>query len=273
MEGARGVGVKIQEPAVRFEQVTVALGEVLILEAVNALVPRGSSTAVIGPNGAGKTTLLLALLGQQPFTGEIQLACAETGGPQRVGYVPQRLDFDRGLPLTVVEFMVLGFQRAPLWLGVGRRHRERARAMLAKVQADHLADRRIGALSGGELQRVLLALALQQTPQLLVLDEPAAGMDILGGHLLCELLETLRGEQGFTQIMVSHDLSVVTAHATHVICLNRTVLGEGPPAQILRPEVLEATFGLHRGLPDWHGLPQASGGHGPECDCREHEDV
>ena len=121
---------------------------------------------------------------------------------------------------------------------------------LASVQAEELANRAIVVLSGGELQRVLLALALQQKPDLLVLDEPAAGVDIHGEQIFCELLETLRAERGFTQLMVSHDLATVIHHATHVICLNRTVIAQVMPKEVLTNDNLMALFGLHRGVVD-----------------------
>ncbi len=178
-----GVDAVGAPPAVVFDQVSVTIGGVRILEKVNAAVPRGSATAVIGPNGAGKTTLLMALLGQIGFGGRIHIE--PTGGrASRIGYVPQRLDFDRGMPLTVLDLMVMGRQRRPLWIGLARRHRERALALLDAVKAEPLADRRLGALSGGELQRVLLALALEQDPDILILDEPSAGVDIGGENLL-----------------------------------------------------------------------------------------
>ncbi|MCY2931298.1 MAG: ATP-binding cassette domain-containing protein, partial [Planctomycetota bacterium] len=146
----------------------------------------------------------------------------------------------------------MGRQRRPLWLGVRPAARADALALLARVKAEHLARRRLGALSGGELQRVLLALAIQQEPDVLILDEPSSGVDVAGENLLCELLETLRAERGFTQIMVTHDLSMVTAHAEYVVCLNRRVLGEGPTSAVLTAPVLAATFGLHLGLADLH---------------------
>lgn len=254
-------------PAVLFKDLCVRMGGVLILDSVNASVPRGSSTAIIGPNGAGKTTLLLSLLGQSPYDGRVKLAPLPDGRAPRIGYVPQRLQFDRAMPLTVLELIAMQCQTLPLWLGVQKRSRLTAGRLLATVEAEHLVERRLGALSGGEFQRVLLALALSRDPDILVLDEPVTGVDIVAERLICDLLESLRGERGFTQIMVTHDLSIVTAHATHVICLCKRVMGEGPPAVALRPEVLEATFGAHRGLPDMHGLPTASGGHGPGCDC------
>ena len=238
-------------PAICFESVSVVTGGVRILESVDAAVPRGSATAIIGPNGAGKTTLLLALLGQVPFTGRIGIA-ATPRGPARLGYVPQYLSFDRGMPLSVLDLMVMGPQRRPLWAGRSRRPQEAAMSLLRQVSADRLADRRLGALSGGELQRVLLALAIQRDPDVLILDEPSSGVDVAGETLLCELLDGLRAERRFTQVMVTHDLSLVTAHATDVICLNRRVMGQGPTQTTLTAPVLAATFGIHLGLADLH---------------------
>jgi zinc transport system ATP-binding protein len=235
---------------VAFENVSVRIEGLTILEDVCALVPRGSATALIGPNGAGKTTLLLALLGQIAYEGRIRLHPAQRGQPVRLGYVPQKLDFDRGMPLTVMELMVMGRQRRPLWLGRAAKAVRASRGALAEVEAGHLAGRPVGALSGGELQRVLLALAILQEPEILILDEPAAGVDIGGENLLCELFDRLRIERGFTQLLVTHDLSLVTAHATDVICLNRRVTGSGPVRTTLNDDVLAATFGLHLGLAD-----------------------
>jgi zinc transport system ATP-binding protein len=203
--------------------------------------------------------MLLALLGEVPFSGGIRVSRADEGRPLRIGYVPQRLQFDRGMPLTVLEFMVMGWQRSPLWFGVRRAHRDRALELLASVKMDGLERRRIGALSGGEMQRVLLALALGREPDLLVLDEPASGVDFQGEHVFCELLENLRCQRGFTQLIVSHDLPTVTHHATHVICLNRRVAAEGPPREVLTAETLTAIFGLHMGLVDIRALPNGKG--------------
>ncbi len=241
------------ESAVRFEQVTVERGGISILDAVTATVPKGSCTAIIGPNGAGKTTLLMALLGEIGFQGKI--TWGNTDKSPRIGYVPQRLSFDRGMPLTVSEFLAMGFQKKPLWFGIVPGIHNRSREILAQVKAEHLATRKIGALSGGELQRVLLALALRQDPELLVLDEPSAGVDFRGELIFCELLDKLRTSKGFTQLMVSHDLATVTHHATHVICLNRKVAAEGPPRLTLTGENLTAIFGMHMGLVSSRSMP------------------
>lgn len=260
------------EAAVAFENVTVTMGDVFIIENITAMVPRGSWTAIVGPNGAGKTTLLLALLGEVPYSGNITTICRPSGGCARIGYVPQRLAFDRGLPLTVTEFLVTGMQRKPLWLGISQKLRDRAINLLAAVKVEYLAGRKLGALSGGEMQRVLLALALQQEPDLLLLDEPASGIDFQGEQVFCGLLENLRQEWGFTQIMVSHDLATVMHHATHVICLNRRVVTEGPPEIAMTRANLTALFGPHLGLVDLRALPNFdTNSHAPCCPekCRD----
>lgn len=258
--------------AVTFDQVSVRRGGLSILETVSAVVPRGSCTVIVGPNGAGKTTLLLALLGEVPYRGSIRMEAAGPDGP-RIGYVPQRIALDRGMPLTVTEFLALGQQLRPLWLGVRREVRRKARELLDLVRAGHLADRRLGALSGGETQRVLLALALQRDPELLVLDEPSAGVDFEGEHLFCDLLEELRARRGFTQLMVSHDLGMVAHHATRVICLKQRVVAEGRPAEVFTPEVLNALFGLHMSLIHGAHCPPAcrpgNCGEQDEEDCRD----
>lgn len=244
---------KISHPtdiAVSFSKVTVTLGENTILKDVTAQVPRGSCTAIVGPNGAGKTTLIMSLLGEVPYIGDIQFIGKDKKEPLKIGYVPQKLQFDRGMRLTVLEFLVMGWQRGPIWFGVRKKYRDRALKLLSSVGMEGIEKRRLGALSGGEIQRVLLALALGEEPNLLVLDEPSSGVDFQGEHLFCKLLETLRSEKGFTQLIVSHDLPTVAAHATNVICLNKTVFAEGPPREVLTTNILSRTFGLHMGILD-----------------------
>jgi zinc transport system ATP-binding protein len=258
--------------AVVFEDVTVHLGGVCVLDHVSAVVPRGGCTAIVGPNGAGKTTLLLALLGDVPYQGHISSPYGRDAQCARIGYVPQRLTFDRAMPLTVTEFLGMGIQKKPFWFGVGRAAKTRSAEVLHSVHAGHLAERRLGALSGGELQRVLLALALQQDPELLILDEPAAGVDFQGEYIFCELLDRLRGERGFTQLMVSHDLATVTHHATHVICLNRKVAAQGPPRLALTQATLTSIFGMHMGLVDARSMPNGKAVCTAPC-CRKGPDA
>jgi len=239
--------------AVLLENVNVSAGSIKIIENFSARVPQGTNTAIIGPNGAGKTTIILSILGEIAFSGKITFF--DKDKRPSIGYVPQRVEFDRALPLTVVEFLSMGMQRTPLWFGIKKKFRDRAEKLLKLVKADHLNTRQIGALSGGEMQRVLLALALLQKPELLILDEPAAGVDLHGEMLFCELLEQLRSEMGFTQLMVSHDLGTVTHHASHVICLNKVLIAQGEPRKILTPHNLSALFGMHMGLVSAKAMP------------------
>lgn len=234
--------------AIRLEDVRVTAGMVTILDGITATVPKQSCTMIVGPNGAGKTTLLEAILGQVPYRGRILMGRGRSGGPPRIGYVPQKLAFDRGMPLTVAELLAASHQRRPVWFGLDRRLRARAAEMLDMVEARDLLDKPLGGLSGGEVQRVLVALAVVDDPDILVLDEPTAGMDVRGEEVFCGLIERLRHERRFTQLMVSHDLATVAHHATHVICLNRTLIAEGPPAQVLTPENRRAAFGVHAGM-------------------------
>lgn len=228
--------------ALEIRDLSVRLGRLDILTSLNAQAPAGGQTVIIGPNGGGKTTLIRCLLGEVPVCGgEFKF----TPPRPRLGYVPQRLDFDRHLPLTVMEFLALGLTDRPLWLGRAKKTADRSLALLRDVRAESLARRRLGELSGGELQRVLLASALSQDPEFLILDEPATGVDIYGEQLLCELLEGFKGR--FTILMVSHDLPTAKAHADWVICLNRKVIAQGPPRAIFNTPALAATFGLHGG--------------------------
>lgn len=225
--------------ALEIKDVSVRLGRLDILTGLEAQIPQGGQTVIIGPNGGGKTTLIRSLLGDVPHSGEFVFSSPSV----KLGYVPQRLDFDRHLPLTVYEFLSLGLSDRPLWLGCSPAAFKRGEDLLHEVRAEHLIKRRLGDLSGGELQRVLLASALSQKPDFLILDEPATGVDVYGEQLLCELLDGFKGR--FTILMVSHDLPTAKAHADWLICLNRRVIAQGPAEAIFNSPALSATFGLH----------------------------
>ncbi|MBO5959302.1 MAG: ATP-binding cassette domain-containing protein, partial [Lentisphaeria bacterium] len=138
--------------AVIFEQVGVKLGDIQVLQNVNAHIPRGASTAIIGPNGAGKTSLALALLGQEPYTGSITFAEGKTRRSIRFGFVPQKLQFDRDMPMTVQDYLLAGIQKMPLFFGPSEKQLEQVRNILEEVECSALANRSFGALSGGEIQ-------------------------------------------------------------------------------------------------------------------------
>ncbi len=243
--------------SLELKNLTVRLGGQLILDNISATIPRGSCTAVIGPNGAGKTTLILSLLGQIPHEGNIRISPEQPRSSLNIGYVPQQLHFDTGMPLTTMEFMVMGRQRLPLWFGIRKIHRNHALGLLDAVGLAQMGKKRVGALSGGQVQRLLLALALGQNPDLLILDEPVSGVDVRGGQLFCELLENLRQQHGFTQLMVSHDLSMVNHHASHVICLSGgNVIAQGSPQEVFTGDILTRLFGPHLGITACNALAQ-----------------
>ena len=235
--------------AVRFDKVSVRRSGLPILNEVSAVVPRGGCTVIVGPNGAGNTTLLLALLGEVPYRGRLRRGAGGQGATSapRIGYVPQRIALDRGMPLTVTEFLALGEQVRPLWLGVRRAVRRKAHELLRLVRAAHLADRRLGALSGGETQRVLLALALEPVPHILVLDEPLSGVDIEGEHQLLEMLDEIRTSYDLSIFLSTHDFASLGQFADKVILLNRRVLKSGPPDEVLSSPEFYDTFHLRMG--------------------------
>ncbi len=247
------------DAAIRLTNVRVVFGKTAILEGVDAVVPRNRLTAILGPNGAGKTTLLRAILGDVAFSGSVELTPVR-GRPPTIGYVPQNLDFDRGAPITVADFLCSDRQRRPLWLGQSGRARSAAAGTLERVGVARLLDHPLGKLSGGELQRVLLAMALLISPDILLLDEPVAGVDVAGRENFCDVLAELQERTGCTMVMVSHDLSVVTEHAGYVICLNRRVYCQGDTFDTLTAENLEAIYGT-RSVLYHHHAPHEGAGH------------
>ncbi len=228
---------------VTIRNLRVSYGPTVALEGINADLHPGRMTALIGPNGSGKSTLLKALLGLVPYSGEISLSV-----PRRmVGYVPQRVDVDRGLPATVRGFAGVLLGSRPLPFGLGASLRKRIGDLLARTGADHLLDKPLGGLSGGEMQRVLLALALEPMPKLLLLDEPAAGLDTGSEARMYEILRELVGA-GVGVVMVSHDLSVVSDLTDHVLCINRTLVCEGSARDVLTQGRIAEVFGHHHGV-------------------------
>lgn len=216
------------DPLVTLDNLTVRFDDRPAVDRVNLSVHRGDIITIIGPNGAGKTTLIKALLGLQPVTeGKVHRAADLV-----IGYVPQNLQMEATLPLSVNRFMALS----------GRKRPECLKA-LARTGIEHLANASVHHLSGGEKQRLLLARALVRKPDLLVLDEPAQGVDINGQAALYELIRKLRDELRCGVIMISHDLHLVMAATDKVICLNQHVCCSGFPADISRDPAFIETFG------------------------------
>jgi zinc transport system ATP-binding protein len=212
-------------------RLTVSFGDTHVFTDLSFRIAKGSSLAVIGPNGAGKTVLFRALIGSLPSTGTVHWAAGA-----RIGYVPQKLDIERDIPITGVDFL----------------HARLSGQNLAKSISDLLelvglpsqvAHRSIGAMSGGQFQRLLVAFALAGDPNVLLLDEPTSGVDEPGQERLNELLRRLQRTQSLTVLFISHELSVVYQYATEVLCLTGAKAWFGPPQTILTPDRLREVYG------------------------------
>lgn len=247
--------------AIRIRNVNVTLGGRRILTDINLDIPSGSITAMIGPNGAGKTTLLRVILGQIPYSGSVEFPQYGNLRP-KIGYIPQSVDIERENPITVADFLVLNIQRRPLWLGINRELSDRMEKALGRTGTSGLLKSPIGKLSGGEMQRVLLSKILLDKPNIVLMDEPVSGIDIAGEKVFCELLDELHSEFSFTLVLISHDLSVVSNHSTHLVCINRKIRCVGPSLEVLTPENIHALFGPDSFAIKHHDHFKA-GGHSP----------
>ena len=236
-------------PAVEVRDVWVNLGGQDVLQGVNLNVPAGQLVALIGPNGSGKTTLLRALVGlQKSSAGEIKLF-GQTGveaALPRIGYVPQRFNLESSFILSVREFLAMRLRETRHWFWQShRRIDDHIRASLADIGVETLLDRPLAKLSGGQLQRVLIAFSLLRKPELLLLDEPTAGVDLPGEQTFYDLIAEIQERHRLTVILVSHDLSMVYRHASWVYALNRVICCQGSPQQVMNAESLKQAYGIH----------------------------
>ncbi|MCC6075656.1 zinc ABC transporter ATP-binding protein ZnuC [Pseudomonas sp. GCM10022188] len=255
----------MSEPLIRLDGVGVAFAGADVLQDVQLELQAGEIVTLIGPNGAGKTTLVRVVLGLlAPHSGSVWRR-----DRLRIGYMPQKLQVEPTLPLSVLRFLRLvpGVDRA------------RALEALGEVGASKVIDSPLQKISGGELQRVLLARALLRQPELLVLDEPVQGVDIAGQSELYRLIGRLRKRHGCGVLMVSHDLHLVMSATDRVVCLNRHVCCSGHPEQVSSDPVFRELFGndarslaiyhhQHDHQHDLHGsvvLRPQPHVHGPNC--------
>jgi zinc transport system ATP-binding protein len=217
------------DPLVRARHVSYRRQGRLLLDGIDVAVARGEIVTLIGPNGAGKSTLVRLLLGLlAPDEGEVRRVPG-----LRIGYAPQHLAIDPVLPLSVRHFLTLG----------GAAERRLLTAVLDRVGVPGMLDAPMAALSGGELQRVLLARALLRTPDLLVLDEPLSSVDIGGQAQLYRLIGDVRDETGAGVLLVSHDLHLVMARTDRVLCIDRHVCCSGHPVEVARDPAFARLFG------------------------------
>lgn len=216
-------------PSIEFENVNLALGATRILENVSFEVESGSIHCVVGANGGGKTSLIRSMLGQMPHSGRIAIHWHDN---RVTGYVPQSLDFDKTLPLTVRDFIAMTCQRRPVFLGISRDRRELIDAALDHVGLKGKSRFKLGGLSGGERQRVLFAQALIPEPSLLVLDEPLTGLDLAGKEIIERAIADFAAGGG-TIVWINHDIVQVNEVADAMTYIDRSVLLDGAPREVL----------------------------------------
>ena len=232
----------------RVENLSVQIGSDLILKDVNLHVHCGELVALIGPNGAGKSTFLKAVLGQREYDGII--AFSEPGKRSkkpRIGSVPQSPAFDPSDPVSVSDLFACCMGLRPAFLGIGKSMRELVLECLERVHGTDLIDKRVGTLSGGELQRVLLALALEPLPNILILDEPLSGVDVEGMETLMDMLDEIRKTYDLSILMTTHDFSMLPRYADQVALIDGTVRIKGTPETVLNSQAFHDAFRLKGG--------------------------
>lgn len=221
--------------ALKAQNVSVVLGGHIILNKINFALREGDIATIVGPNGAGKTTLLKAILGIIPHTGKITIFGEKIRKSiSKIGYVPQRFSFDKTFPLTVEEF---------LSLTVKRKNAETISKSLKEVEMQNYKNKMIGELSGGQLQRILIARALLHNPKILLLDEPTTGVDIEGMRTFYEIIEHLNKNKNVTIVIISHEINIVHKFSNYVLCLNKDLYCKGAPKEVITDEVLKRLYG------------------------------
>jgi len=234
-------------PLLEVDRVSVRYGDTLVLEDVSLAVGRGEFLGIIGPNGSGKTTLLRVMLGLlRPTSGLVRLfgePLASFREWRRLGYMPQRTTFDGALPVTAAEAVATGLVSGLGFRRTGPDERRKVTESLALVGMEKHARTRMGVLSTGQQQRVLIARALVSDPELLLLDEPTASIDVEAQSSFYTLLRSFNRERGVTLVIISHDIGVVAQEVSRVACLNRRLLSCGRPSDVLTQEALSTLYG------------------------------
>ena len=233
----------------RVQNLSVKIGNTQILSDVNMHVHCGQMVALIGPNGAGKSTLLKAILGQQEYEGIIAFSMpGSRGRNMKIGYVPQSPAFDPGYPVSVADLFVCCMSRQPAFLGIGKTMRQRILDCLDRVHGTDLIDKRVGTLSGGELQRVLLALALEPIPNILILDEPLSGVDVEGQTELMDMLDEIRKTYDLSIVMTTHDFTMLSRYADQVALINHRIVRMDSPKELLNSPEFKEIFRMTGGV-------------------------
>lgn len=249
-----------EKPLLQLSGVTLGYPGVIALADVNFSIKRGEFLGIIGPNGSGKSTLLKGILGLlAPSKGEILLFGTDYRNHnirKKIGYVPQKSRSEASFPASVKEVVMMGLYSQIGWLRRPQAiHYKMVEQSLDRVGMSGLSERPIGDLSGGQYQKVMIARALVNEPELLVLDEPTAAVDISAQRTILELLEQLNREQGMTILMVSHDINEIVHFCDRILLLNGTVCAFGTPVEVLTKENLKSVYGARVFIYDHHGHP------------------
>ena len=232
----------------RVQNLSVKIGNEQILSNVNMHVHCGQLVALIGPNGAGKSTLIKAILGQREYDGVIAFSCpGSRGRNMKIGYVPQSPTFDPGDPISVADLFACCHSRRPAFLGISKKEREKILDCLDRIHGTDLIDKRVGTLSGGELQRVLLALALEPIPNILILDEPLSGVDVEGQTGLMDMLDEIRHTYDLSILMTTHDFTTLPRYANQVALVDHRIVKLGTPQDVLTSQEFKQIFRMAGG--------------------------
>lgn len=229
---------------VKIKDLCVNIRDENLLDRINIELNCGELTAIIGTNGAGKTTLLRSILGEIKHEGHVMHVDKEGNSIEniRIGYIPQYLDFDRGSPFSVLDFLTAGRTNLPVCFLNKKRLKTEIMETLKSLGCEKLIDRTLGELSGGELQRIMLAHALFPNPELLILDEPVSGVDFAGAELFYKNISELKKTYHIAIAMVSHDLSLVKHYADKVVLINKQVLKQGSVEDVFSSKEFNNTF-------------------------------
>lgn len=232
----------------KIKNISVTIDNLNILEDVNMHVHCGELTTIIGNNGAGKSTLLKAILGEVKHTGEIVFENIKNKRMEniKIGYVPQKLHIEKSYPISVYDLVCSYVYNAPIMFFKKAKLYKEIKRNLKFFEADKLIDKRVGDLSGGELQRVLLTIATYDNPNLLILDEPVSGIDHNGMNLFYKNIEILKKEYDMSIILVSHDLEYVYEYSDKVVLLDKKVIKEGTPKEVFESEEFKEHFGSYK---------------------------
>lgn len=241
---------KLEKPCglhcIKVHHFGVTMENQVILQDVNLHIHCGKLNVVIGKNGAGKSTLIRAMLDEIPHEGKITYQYQVGGFQQKqlkIGYVPQSLNIDKNTPISVYDFMASYMSNAPVFLKKSKKVRERIEDSLRMLEATDCIDKQLCNLSGGQLQRVLISLALTEEPQLLLLDEPVAGIDKNGMDLFYETIDNLKKSYDLAIILISHDLEYVAKYADEIILLDKKVLKRGTTDEVFNSKEFREVFG------------------------------